>query len=161
PVRGQILALLARPGTAPRRTIFASSGYLVPKAGGRLLVGSVEEAGEWSPVTRLDVLERLARAALDLWPALAAARPLSAWAGLRPKLAGPLPVLGFWPGVDGLYVAAGHFRNGILLSALSGELAASDLGGEPLPGELARVAAAFRPEARPAGAGDAPGAAAG
>lgn len=159
PVRGQILALRPEPGTAPRRTVFASSGYLVPKAGGRLLVGSVEEAGEWSPVTRLDVLQRLARAALELVPALASARPLDAWAGLRPKLSRPLPVVGFWPGVEGLYVAAGHFRNGILLSALTGEMAALDLEGEVLPAGWERLAPAFRPGTGPADSGEASAAA--
>ncbi|MDI3317064.1 MAG: glycine oxidase ThiO [Bacillota bacterium] len=148
PVRGQILALRPFPGTAPRHTIFASTGYLVPKPDGRLLVGSVEEEGEWQARTRLDVLDRLARAAVELVPALASAEPVAAWAGLRPKLGDGLPVLGFWPGADGLYVAAGHFRNGILLSALSGEAAALDLLGEELPPELGHAVAAFRPEAR-------------
>jgi glycine oxidase len=53
-------------------------------------------------------------------------------AGLRPATPDNLPALG--PGaLDGLFWAAGHFRNGILLSGVSGELAAAALCGEALP----------------------------
>ena len=50
----------------------------------------------------------------------------------------PIAIIGAGA-VDGLYWAAGHFRNGILLSGISGELAAAALCGEPLPDWAAAV----------------------
>jgi len=45
-----------------------------------------------------------------------------AWAGLRPATADGFPVIGPWPGVPGLFVATGHFRNGILLTPVTARI---------------------------------------
>ena len=68
--------------------------------------------------------------------ALAGIRFREAWAGLRPATADYLPVLGPSPTVSGLYYAAGHFRSGILLSAITGQLVAAMVTGSKLDIDL-------------------------
>ena len=65
--------------------------------------------------------------AAGLVPSLAAAPQHSVWAGLRPVSADGLPLLGRVPGWDNVSIAAGHGRNGILLSPLTGQLMAAHL----------------------------------
>ena len=52
------------------------------------------------------------------------------WAGLRPQTGDGIPYIGEHPDIKGLFVAAGHYRNGILLSPLTGKLAAQLLTGQ-------------------------------
>ncbi len=141
PVKGQLVRL------RPERPVIGhpiSAGgiYLVPKPDGRLLVGATEEdAGfDWSPrdaATR-DLVER----ACALVPALKDAPLEGAWAGLRPATPDRLPVIGMRRDMPGLVFATGHFRNGILLSLLTGRIVASLVAGEPPPVDVS----AFSPE---------------
>lgn len=73
----------------------------------------------------------LAKAAA-LVPRITAARWEKAWAGLRPQTRDGLPYLGAAAGCDGLFVAVGHYRNGVLLSPITGALIAEQMsGGQP------------------------------
>jgi glycine oxidase len=63
----------------------------------------------------------------ELVPALTHATQVDAWAAFRPGSVDGLPILGAVPGWDGLWVATGHFRNGILLSPITGRLMARSL----------------------------------
>lgn len=124
PVRGQILCFDARPAMIKMigPSLFCRDGIIVPRRDGRILAGSVfEEAGFDKSVT-LDGMERILRAARTLVPGLASIPFREAWAGFRPASDDLLPVLGPSPTVGNVLYAAGHFRNGILLSALTGEL---------------------------------------
>lgn len=117
PVKGQMLAVV---GVKPvlQHVIRASEVYLVPRSDGRILIGAtVEEAG-YDKRTDADTIQRLHQAAIDLVPALKAARVLEAWAGLRPGTPDDLPILGATT-TPGYFVAAGHFRNGILLAPVT------------------------------------------
>ena len=117
PVKGQMLAVV---GVKPvlQHVIRASEVYLVPRSDGRILIGAtVEEAG-YDKRTDADTIQRLQQAAIDLVPALKAARVLEAWAGLRPGTPDDLPILGATT-TPGYFVAAGHFRNGILLAPVT------------------------------------------
>jgi glycine oxidase len=78
----------------------------------------VERAGFQRAVT-VDGLSGLLRGALDLVPDLAGLSVARSWAGLRPWAVDALPVLGPWPGADGLWLATAHFRNGILLAPIT------------------------------------------
>lgn len=133
PVRGEVVAL--RAVDVPLDTIVFAKGtcYLVPKADGRLLAGATQVDDGFRNVPTLGGLGALARAAETLAPPLAAAEVEDYWSGLRPGTADGLPVLGPVPGWAGLYVAAGHFRNGILLGPLSGMIVARLIQGEPVP----------------------------
>lgn len=116
PVKGQVVELRSGDGEPPTRHILASERvYLVPRADGRLIVGAtVEEMGFDTAVTAGGVHELL-REAYRLLPDVAEMEWIGATAGLRPGTPDNLPLVG--PGaVDGLVLATGHYRNGILLA---------------------------------------------
>ena len=117
PVRGQIVEL--RLSRRPLATILSCDGvYVVPRADGTVLLGStVEHVGFRKEVTA-GAVERLVAAAVRLMPELGGARFVTAWSGLRPGTPDGLPILGSCR-VPGLYFAAGHFRNGILLAPVT------------------------------------------
>ena len=114
PVRGQI-ALVAGPPLL-RRIILAGDHYLVPRPDGRVLIGSTEEDVGFDRRTTAEAIQELLAFALKLVPALAPAALERCWAGLRPGSPDGRPFLGPAPGVANLFVAAGHFRSGIMLS---------------------------------------------
>lgn len=130
PVQGECLCLRSRMPLL-RATVAAPGGsYLVPKAGGRMVVGATEHEGVFSrEVTAAGVATLLARAR-ELVPALAEAEWDRAWSGLRPQTPDGLPYIGPAAGHPGLYVAAGHFRNGILLGPITGQHIADLITGE-------------------------------
>jgi glycine oxidase len=120
PVKGQILELRPAGGAvAPCGRILASERvYLVPRPDGRLIVGAtVEERGFDTAVTAGGVHELL-REAYRLLPEVAEMELAEAMAALRPGTPDNLPLAG--PGaLDGLILASGHYRNGILLAPLA------------------------------------------
>jgi glycine oxidase len=126
PVRGQIVRLAL---DDPLPAIVASEDvYLVPRGDGSVLVGStVERAGFHKAVTAEGV-ERLLAAARRLVPALGSGRFIDAWSGLRPGTPDGWPVLGSSP-IRGLFFAAGHYRNGILLAPATARLVADEICG--------------------------------
>lgn len=120
PVRGQMLALDAPPDFL-RHVVRSARGYLVPRAGGRLLLGStMENAGFDKSVTPAG-LRRLLSAAVEIAPSAASLPFAEAWAGLRPDTPDHLPILGSTD-VERYYVATGHYRNGILLAPITAQL---------------------------------------
>jgi glycine oxidase len=129
PVKGQILLT----GTEPGRVgpvIEGTDTYLIPRADGKLLIGStVEDAGFDKTVT-LDAVSGLASRAAGIMPELAGRPLLSSWAGLRPSTPDRLPYIGP-TSMEGLLVATGHFRNGILLAPVTAELVAEIVTGRP------------------------------
>ncbi|MGB3551131.1 MAG: glycine oxidase ThiO [Candidatus Binatus sp.] len=128
PVRGQILSFDARPGLVVP-SLFSGGGILVPRRDGRLLAGSVFEDAGFNKSVTLDGMERILRAVRAMVPSIASIPFREAWAGLRPATDDLLPVLGPSPTVAGVLYAAGHFRSGILLSALTGEVIADLVKG--------------------------------
>lgn len=137
PVKGQILRLrfppdLPLPDRNIRGIVKGSSLYLVPRLDGELVCGAtVEERGEDTSVTA-GAVYTLLRDAQTILPALAEAELVETGAGLRPGTPDNAPYLG--RGVlDGLVIASGHYRNGILLAPLSASVVASLLAGKPAP----------------------------
>jgi glycine oxidase len=133
PVKGQILGLRSRDGSPPCGRIVASERvYLVPRADGRLIAGAtVEEQGFDTTVTAGGVHELL-REAYRLLPDVAEMELLDVSAGLRPGTPDNLPLIG--PGaIEGLILATGHYRNGVLLAPLTADAVAAVLAGDPLP----------------------------
>jgi glycine oxidase len=129
PVKGQVLELRARDAEPVARHILASERvYLVPRSDGRLIVGAtVEEMGFDTAVTAGGVHELL-REAYRLLPDVAEMELVGTTAGLRPGTPSNLPLVG--PGeIDGLVLATGHFRNGILLAPLAAQAVADLLAG--------------------------------
>jgi glycine oxidase len=137
PVAGQIVELTDE-GAFP--TVLGNDDvYLVPR-GRRILLGAtVERIGFRKELTAAGVAGLLT-AAMALAPSLAKARVSCAWAGLRPGTPDGLPILGESP-IRGLFLAAGHFRNGILLAPLTALRMADAMTGTP-----SRDLAAFSPD---------------
>jgi glycine oxidase len=115
PVRGQIALLNTGPPLF-RRVLCRGKCYLVPRPDGRVLVGSTEEDAGFDKRTTAQAIAGLLKLAVELVPGLAAAHLERTWAGLRPGSPDGMPFLGAAPGIDNLFVAAGHFRSGIQLS---------------------------------------------
>jgi glycine oxidase len=114
-----------------RHVVFGSHGYAVPRPDGRLLVGSTVEFVGFDKQVTAGGLASILSLGLRLVPALASAPVVETWAGFRPHTPDGLPVLG--PGaLPGLFLASGHFRNGILLTPVTAEvLADAVLGRAP------------------------------
>jgi glycine oxidase len=118
--------------SAPRHIVWGSAGYLTPKANGLVFAGATVENVGFRRRTTAAGLRGLAAMASSLAPRLGAFAPVDCWAGLRPGSADGLPLLGPLPGWEGINVATGHYRNGILLSPVTGRLIArSIIDGSP------------------------------
>ncbi|MFQ5990459.1 MAG: glycine oxidase ThiO [Candidatus Methylomirabilales bacterium] len=124
PARGQLLSLDTR-GDFFRHILYTRDAYLVPRPHGELIVGSTVEFAGFEKHVTVGGIEALLAAARRLVPALGSRPILRAWAGFRPWTPDELPYLGGVPGSQGLYVASGHYRNGILLAPVTGQLMAA------------------------------------
>ena len=123
PIRGQMMSFDARPQLC-RHVIYTPRGYIVPRQDGRLLAGSTSEhAGFAKQVTAGGISTILANAQ-EISPAIANLPLVDTWSGLRPRAPDNLPVLGPCDEIGGLFYATGHYRNGILLAPVTGELIA-------------------------------------
>jgi glycine oxidase len=120
PVRGQMVSLrTARDG--PNHVVRSHKGYVVPRGNGLLVAGStIEHVGFEKNVTAAGISGILA-AAIELIPELAGAAIEETWCGLRPDTPDHLPLIG--PSeFEGLWLATGHYRNGILLAPATSEI---------------------------------------
>ncbi len=133
PVRGQMLALRSE-RVRLKRVLRSERGYLVPRddqTPQKIVLGStLENVGFEKRVTPAG-LERILAAALELVPELAGAEIIETWSGLRPDTPDHLPILGPTD-VDGLWMATGHYRNGILLAPITALLFGEWLTGQSL-----------------------------
>jgi glycine oxidase len=131
PVRGQIVLL--HPGNVLfRHVLIWGSRYLVPRADGRVLVGSTEEHAGFEKRNTADGIQGLLQLAIILVPTLADASLERCWSGLRPGSPDGLPFIGRVPEYDNLFLAAGHFRAGIQLSPGTGLLVKEMVLAQPL-----------------------------
>jgi glycine oxidase len=128
PVRGQMLCFEteARPF---RHVVYSPRGYLVPRMNGRLLAGSTTERAGFEKRVTGGGIQAITRHALEIAPLVEGLPLLDAWAGLRPRAVGSdeWPVIGGCAETRGLYYATGHYRNGILLAPITGELLAEKI----------------------------------
>lgn len=141
PVRGQMLCFKAA-GCA-RHVLYSPRGYIVPRTNGRLLAGSTtEQAGFEKRVTGAG-LHSIVTQALEIAHKVVEDAPLlDSWAGLRPRAEDDLPVIGECAEVRGLFYATGHYRNGILLAPVTGEL----IAGQIATGDAPKMVEAFTPD---------------
>jgi glycine oxidase len=129
PVKGQLLRLRAGEGTLPfDRNLRGSEVYLVARTDGSVIVGAtVEEKGFDTAVTA-DAVYELLRDAYEIAPSLLEARFDSAVAGLRPGTPDNAPLIGN-TSLGGLFVACGHYRNGLLLAPVTARAIVALLSG--------------------------------
>jgi glycine oxidase len=131
PRRGQMLALTHVPPVL-NHCVHSDEIYLVPRPSGELLIGATVERVGFQRAVTAQGIAGLLRGALALAPVLGTLSIGRTWYGFRPWVPDSLPVLGPWPGVDGLYVATAHFRNGILLAPITARLMTEWItGGRP------------------------------
>ena len=121
PVRGQMVCLEAKPQLT-RHVIYSPRGYIVPRQDGRLLAGSTSENAGFAKHVTAGGISSILEHANEISPAVSGLPIIDTWAGLRPRSSDGLPVLGPCDEIDGLFYATGHYRNGILLAPLTGEL---------------------------------------
>ncbi|HEY8678843.1 MAG TPA: glycine oxidase ThiO [Candidatus Dormibacteraeota bacterium] len=129
PIRGQILALRTT-GTPLRNVVYAHDGYLIGKPDGLTYVGATEEDVGFDASPTAAGVARLLGVVPRLAPGLTDASFVRAWAGLRPATPDRLPIMGRPPQWQGVSLATGHFRNGILLAPVTGILIADLLRRE-------------------------------
>jgi glycine oxidase len=143
PVRGQMLCF--ETGECPfAHVIYSPRGYLVPRLDGRLLAGSTTERAGFEKRVTGGGIQAITRHALEIAPLVEGLPLLDAWAGLRPRAVGSdeWPVIGGCAETNGLYYATGHYRNGILLAPITGELLAEEI----MTGVRPRLLEPFTPE---------------
>lgn len=119
--------------------------YLVPRGGGRIVIGATVEKAGYDKVVDPAAIAALQEAAAEIWPPAANARVLDTWAGLRPAASDALPVIGP-AGENRCWLALGHFRNGIMLAPGTAWLLRQMICGEapavdPEPFSASRFAA--------------------
>ncbi|MHB8681098.1 MAG: glycine oxidase ThiO [Acidimicrobiales bacterium] len=142
PVKGQILRLSPAVGgprlsRSVRGIVEGASVYLVPRRDGTIVVGAtVEERGDDTEVTAGAVYELL-RDARRVVPAVSELGLAEAMAGLRPGSPDNGPLIGWLPGLQGVLVATGHYRNGILLTPITSAAVVALLCGETPPAQTA------------------------
>ena len=120
-----------------RAAVWNSRCYVVPKRDGRVIIGATEEPGVYDRRPTLGGMAGLSRAVLELVPSLSHAPFTNAWGGLRPSTPDGRPILGPVEGWEGLLLATGHYRNGVLLSAVTGEIIAALALEETSPIDIA------------------------
>ncbi len=135
PVRGQMLCFEANPQIA-RHVIYSPRGYIVPRRDGRLLAGSTTEHAGFEKCVTAAGVQAILSAALEISPRIASLPMSDSWAGLRPRAAYTLPVLGHCAEITGVFYATCHYRNGILLAPVTGELIAGAIVDQVFPAAL-------------------------
>lgn len=143
PVKGQMLSLQA-PRGALKRVIFGPGTYLVPREDGLVVVGATSEpeAGFSEGLTPQG--QRTLQAGIaSLLPQATHWPPMERWWGFRPCTPDEGPVLGA-SSIEGLWLACGHHRNGVLMAGLTAELLAGVITGQPLDAGTKALLQAFR-----------------
>ena len=127
PVKGQMLALrmpqkLHQPFPL-QRILYGEGVYLVPRQDGRLIVGATVEEVDWTPFNTPQGIQSLLAKTTELYPAAADWQIEEFWWGFRPGTPDELPILGR-SACENLFLATGHYRNGILLAPITASLMA-------------------------------------
>ncbi len=120
PAKGQMVSLRAD-GLKIERVIWGEKIYIVPRNDGRILAGATVEYVGFDKQVTAGGIENILSAAIEVIPEFANARIEETWAGLRPDSPDHLPILGPTE-IDGLVIATGHFRSGILLTPITARL---------------------------------------
>jgi glycine oxidase len=147
PVKGQVLRLAVPPRYAPflsrtvRAVVRGSHVYLVPRENGELVVGATSEELGWDTTVTAGGVYELLRDAHELVPGITELPLTETRAGLRPGSPDNAPLLGP-SGLAGLLLATGHYRNGVLLTPVTGDVLAHAL----VTGELPEEARPFTPQ---------------
>jgi glycine oxidase len=130
PAKGELLLVMPE-GRLPRLIVYSKQAYLIPTSRGEAILGTTTEFVGYDKRSTLAGLGAILAGVSKLVPAIGSATLLRAWAGLRPHTPDELPLLGRHPRIEGLILATGHHRNGILLGPLTGRLVQELILGMP------------------------------
>lgn len=126
PIRGQIVAFQADRRMF-QRVIYCRDGYIVPRADNRILAGSTTEHRGFDKSVTDEAANDLYAMATDIAPSIADLQITDQWSGLRPFASDGLPIIGGIAGIEDLFVATAHYRNGILLAPITAKIAADEV----------------------------------
>lgn len=129
PVKGQIVLLKDKPGRV-NHIIKHDDAYLVPRIDGHILVGASMERVGFERGTTTDVVSSLLESTYRITPGLKDSEIVQQWMGFRPGSPDGMPYLGPVDGVEGLWVASGHYRNGVALAPATAEIMSRWIMGE-------------------------------
>jgi len=129
PVKGQIVLLKDKPGRV-NHIIKHDDAYMVPRVDGHILVGASMERVGFKSGTTAAVINQLLEATYRITPGLKDAQIVQQWMGFRPGSPDGMPYLGPVEGHPGLWVASGHYRNGVALAPGTADLMSRWIMGE-------------------------------
>ncbi|MDQ0162464.1 glycine oxidase ThiO [Bacillus alveayuensis] len=119
PVKGECFAIrMDKPLVT--KTIFHEHCYIVPKLNGRCIIGATSVVDSWHQEPTVQGISSLMNNAQQLVPSISNQSILEAWSSLRPQTFDGWPIIGEHPEWEGVFFATGHYRNGILLSPITG-----------------------------------------
>ncbi|MCF7821066.1 MAG: glycine oxidase ThiO [Mariprofundaceae bacterium] len=121
PVKGQIVLLKGEPGVM-HAIVKHDDAYFVPRVDGRILVGASMEHVGFKPGTTDEVIGRLMASMARIAPGLKGLEIEEKWMGFRPGSPDGMPLLGPVTSIPGLWVASGHYRNGVALAPITAKL---------------------------------------
>jgi glycine oxidase len=125
PVKGQMIALgMEQAAPILTRTLWTQKAYLVPRLDGRLIIGATTEERGFNTALTAGGMLSLLESAWRAIPAIEELPILEGWVGFRPGSRDDAPILGA-TGIDGLILATGHHRNGILLAPITADAIAT------------------------------------
>lgn len=124
PRKGQMLALQPPSASVLKHIIFADQLYLVPRRSGKIVVGATSEDVGFREGNTVAGLQALLNRATALMPRLVDYEVIDTWWGYRPATPDDLPILGQGMAAN-LYLATGHYRNGVLLAPITAKLIAN------------------------------------
>ncbi|MEI5909547.1 glycine oxidase ThiO [Bacillus spongiae] len=129
PVKGECLSVTTKEPLL-EKTVFTDGCYIVPKSSGRYIIGATMIPNTFDERVSVSGVSSLLDQAIALIPKLKNAHWEKVWSGIRPQTTDGKPYIGNHPSLKGLFVASGHYRNGILLSPITGEIMADIIEGK-------------------------------
>lgn len=130
PRKGQLVTVAIEDAGLLTSVLRTPETYLVPRGDGRIVIGATVLRSGFDKAVDSEVVQTLVAEARTLWPPLSAARVVDTWTGLRPGSADGLPLMGMCGEGPLLWIATGHFRNGILLAPATARVMSQMLRGE-------------------------------
>jgi len=135
PVKGQIVLLKGQPNLM-QHIIKHDDAYFVPRADGRILVGASMEFVGFERGNTDSVINHLMASVKKLTPTLENLEVEHQWMGFRPGTPDGMPFLGAVPEKEGLWVASGHYRNGVALAPITAQVMSQSILGEAVAMDL-------------------------
>jgi glycine oxidase len=134
PRKGQMMYLQPSRSGLLEHVVRAPGAYIVPRSSGKILIGATVEDVGFDKTVDPATIAQLHNAAARYLPELASAAVVSTWAGLRPGTPDDLPIMG--EPSPAVFIASGHYRNGILLAPATARAMADLMTGKPAAADI-------------------------